>query len=58
MSIICYINNIPMSSNQCKLFDKYKEYLEGKATKNDFVNFEGYGNTFEIAKAIYEKVMK
>ena len=38
MSIICYINNIPMSSNQCKLFDKYKEYLEGKATKNDFYN--------------------
>lgn len=26
--------------------------------KNDFINFEGYGNTFEVAKAIYEKVMK
>ena len=58
MSIICYLNNIPMSSSQCKLFDKYMEYLEGLATKNDFVNFEGYGNTFETAKTIYEKVMK
>ena len=57
MSIICYINNIPMSLSQCKLFDKYKEYLEGRTTKNDFVNFEGYGNTFEVAKAIYENVM-
>ena len=57
MTTICYINNIPMSSSQLKLFDKYKEYLEGRAIKNDFVNFEGYGNTFETAKSIYEKVM-
>ena len=58
MSTICYLNNIPMSSSQLKLFDMYEKYLNGKATKNDFVNFEGYGNTFEVAKTIYEKVMK
>lgn len=56
--IICYLNNIPMTSSQCKLFDLYKKYLDGKATKQDFINFEGYGNTFERAKEIYEKVMK
>ena len=56
--IICYINNTPMTSTQCKLFDLYKKYLDGNATKNDFINFEGYGNTFEKAKEIYEKVTK
>ena len=56
-NIICYINNIPMTSTQLKLFDKYKKYIDGKTTNNDFINFEGYGNTFEKAKEIYEKVM-
>ena len=56
-NIICYINNIPMTSTQCKLFDKYQKYIDGNATKQDFINFEGYGNTFEKAKQIYEKVM-
>ncbi len=46
-----------MTSSQCKLFDLYQKYLAGNATKQDFINFEGYGNTFEIAKSIYEKVM-
>ena len=55
--IICYLNNIPMTSSQCKLFDLYCKYLEGKAKESDFVNFEGYGNTFEMAKIIYKKVM-
>ena len=55
--VICYLNNQPMTSSQCKLFDLYQKYLAGKATKKDFSNFQGYGNTFEIAKAIYEKVM-
>ena len=56
--IICYLNNIPMTSSQCKLFDLYCKYLEGKTKESDFINFEGYGNTFEIAKTIYKKVMK
>lgn len=55
--IICCINNIPMTSSQCKLFDLYEKYLNGEVTKQSFNNFEGYGNTFEIAKKIYEKVM-
>ena len=46
-----------MTSTQLKLFDKYKKYIDGKTTNNDFINFEGYGNTFEKAKEIYEKVM-
>lgn len=58
MSVICYINNQPMTSSQCKLFDLYQKYLAGNATKQDFINFEGYGNTFEVAKSIYEKAMK
>ena len=58
MCVICYINNQPMTSSQCKLFDLYQKYLAGNATKQDFINFEGYGNTFEIAKSIYEKVME
>lgn len=58
MCVICYINNQPMTSRQCKLFDLYQKYLAGNATKQDFINFEGYGNTFEVAKSIYEKVMK
>ena len=53
----CYINNVYMSSSQCKLFDLYCKYLEGKTKESDFINFEGYGNTFELAKSIYEKVM-
>lgn len=56
--IICYINNIPMTSSQCKLFDMYQKYLDGKVTKESFSNFEGYGNTFEESKRIYEKIMK
>ena len=36
MSVICYINNQPMTSSQCKLFDLYEKYLAGNATKNDF----------------------
>lgn len=55
--IICYINNIPMSSSQCKLFDLYVKYLSGEVSKEAFNNFEGYGNTFDKAKAIYEKIM-
>lgn len=58
MSIICYINNIPMSSSQCKLFDLYKSYLEGKVNRPAFINFEGYGDMFETARSIYSKVMK
>ena len=46
-----------MTSSQCKLFDMYQKYLDGKSSKQDFNNFEGYGNTFKKAKAIYEKVM-
>lgn len=57
MGTICYINNIPMSSIQCKLFDLYKAYLEGKVNKSAFINFEGYGDMFEIARSIYNKVM-
>ena len=57
MEIVCCLNNVPMSSSQLKLFDMYQKYLEGKVTKNDFINFEGYGNTFELAKQIYEKIM-
>lgn len=40
-----------------KLFNLYKKYLDGNATKNDFINFEEYGNTFEKAKKIYKKVI-
>ena len=58
MSTICYINNVPMSSSQCKLFDLYTVYLEGKVNKSAFINFEGYGDMFETARSIYNKVMK
>ena len=57
MSTICYINNVPMSSSQCKLFDLYKAYLEGKVNKSAFINFEGCGDMFETARSIYNKVM-
>lgn len=58
MDTICYINNHPMTSSQCKLFDLYKKYLAGNATQSDFINFCGYGNALEIAKSVYERVMK
>ena len=58
MDAICYINNVPMSSSQCKLFDLYKEYLEGKVNKSAFINFEGYGDMFNAAQNIYDKIMK
>lgn len=57
MNTICYINNIPMSSSQCKLFDLYIKYLEGEVDKSAFINFEGYGNMFETARSIYNKIM-
>lgn len=57
MSTFCYINNIPVTSSQLKLFDLYIKYLEGKVDKTAFVNFEGYGDTFESAKTIYNKIM-
>ena len=57
MDTICCINNVPMSSSQCKLFDLYKAYLEGKVNKSAFINFEGYGDMFETARSIYNKVM-
>ena len=47
-----------MTSSQCKLFDLYKKYLAGNATQSDFINFCGYGNALEIAKSVYERVMK
>jgi hypothetical protein len=46
-----------MSSSQCKLFDLYKKYIEGKVNKSAFINFEGYGDMFETACSIYNKVM-
>ena len=58
MEAICQINNIPVTSSQCKLFDLYKKYLNGKANQSDFINFEGYGNTFETAKTLYNKIMR
>ena len=58
MNIVCYINNVPMSSSQCKLFDLYKAYLEGKVNKSAFINFEGYGDMFNTAKSIYDKIIK
>lgn len=57
MDTICYINNIPMSSRECKLFDLYKVYLEGKVNKSAFINFGGYGDMFETARSIYNKVI-
>ena len=57
MNIICYLNNIPMTSSQCKLFDLYNEYLQGKVDKNAFINFEGYGNMFPVAEELYNKIM-
>lgn len=57
MSAFCYINNIPVSSSQSNLFDLYRKYLEGKVDKTVFINFEGYGDTFESAKTIYNKIM-
>lgn len=54
---ICYLNNVEMSSSQCKLFDLYQKYLKGTASKGDFINFEGYGDMFQAAKEIYDKVM-
>ena len=58
MNTVCYINNVPMSSSQCKLFDLYNAYLEGKVNKSAFINFEGYGDMFGTAKNIYDKIMK
>lgn len=58
MEIICYINNIPMNSSQLKLFDMYVKYINNEVSKDAFINFEGYGNTLNAAKQIYEKVMK
>lgn len=57
MEIICYINNIPMNGSQLKLFDMYERYINNEISEDAFINFEGYGNTLNTAKQIYEKVM-
>lgn len=41
MSTFCYINSIPVSSSQSKLFDLYRKYLEGKVDKTAIINCEG-----------------
>ena len=35
---ICYINNIPVTEKESKLFDMYQKYLDGKLTKEAFKN--------------------
>ena len=47
-----------MNGSQLKLFDMYERYINNEISENAFINFEGYGNTLNTSKQIYEKVMK
>ena len=65
MEIICCINNIPVTSRQCKLFDMYKKFIHKKSIKDEFSEYQKYVKNYDIyfedvideAKELYEKIM-
>lgn len=54
---ICYINNIPVTEKECKLFDMYLKYLDGKLTKEAFKDSFGSYDDFHHAENLYVKIM-
>lgn len=55
---LCYINNIPVTEKECKLFDMYQKYLDGKLTKEAFKNPFGSYDDFYHAENLYIKIMR
>lgn len=54
---LCYINNIPVTEKESKLFDMYLKYLDGKLTKEAFKNPFGSYDDFHHAENLYIKIM-
>lgn len=54
---ICYINNIPVTEKESKLFDMYQKYLDGKLTKEAFKDSFGSYDDFHHAENLYIKIM-
>ena len=53
----CYVNNVFLTWNQLKLFEMYKQYIEGNLTKEKFKNAWGNYEDFEIAERIYNNII-
>lgn len=64
-TILCYINNVPVTSRHCKLFDMYEKYIHGNSIEADFSRYQEHVKDYCItfidvideAKTVYEKIM-